>query len=31
MGNEEAMQQHYPQLFYEGNFDNEILLKRGEL
>ena len=28
---EEDMQQQYPQLFNEGNFDDEILLSRGEL
>ena len=28
---EEAMRQQYPQLFNEGNFDHEILLRRGEL
>ena len=29
--NEEVMRQQYPQLFNEGNFDDEILLRRGEL
>ena len=28
---EEVMRQQYPQLFNEGNFKDEILLKRGEL
>ena len=28
---EEVMQQQYPQLFNEGNFEDEILLRRGEL
>ena len=28
---EEVMRQQYPQLFNEGNFDDEILLRRGEL
>ena len=28
---EEAMRQQCPQLFNEGNFDDEILLRRGEL
>ena len=28
---EEAMQQQYPQLFNKGNFDDEIILRRGEL
>ena len=28
---EEAMQQQYPQLFNEGNFEDKILLRRGEL
>ena len=28
---EEAMQKQYPQLFNEGNFEDEILLRRGEL
>ena len=28
---EEAMQQQYPQLFNEGNFEDEILLRRGDL
>ena len=28
---EEAMRQQYPQLFNEGNFEDKILLKRGEL
>ena len=28
---EETMLQYYPQLFNEGNFDEEILLSRGEL
>ena len=28
---EEAMRQQYPQLFNEGNFKDEILLRRGEL
>ena len=27
----ETMSQQYPQLFNEGNFDDEILLRRGEL
>ena len=29
--NEEVMRQQYPQLFNEGNFENKILLRRGEL
>ena len=28
---EEVMQQQYPQLFNEGNFEDEILLRRIEL
>ena len=28
---EEVMRQQYPQLFNEGNFEDEILLKMGEL
>ena len=28
---EEIMRQQYPQLFNEGNFEDEILLRRGEL
>ena len=28
---EEVMRQQYPQLFNEGNFEDEILLRRGEL
>ena len=28
---EETMCQQYPQLFNEGNFEDEILLRRGEL
>ena len=28
---EETMRQQYPQLFNEGNFEDEILLRRGEL
>ena len=28
---EEAMRQPYPQLFNEGNFEDEIILRRGEL
>ena len=28
---EETMQQQYPQLFNEGNFDDEIFLSEGEL
>ena len=28
---EEAMRQQYPQLFNEGNFEDEILLRKGEL
>ena len=28
---EEAMRQQYSQLFNEGNFENEILLRRREL
>ena len=28
---EEAMRQQYPQLFNEGNFEDEIILRRGEL
>ena len=28
---EEVMRQQYPQLFNEGNFDDEILLRMGEL
>ena len=28
---EKVMLQQYPQLFNEGNFEDEILLKRGEL
>ena len=28
---EKTMRQQYPQLFNEGNFDDEILLRRGEL
>ena len=28
---EEVMRQQYPQLFDEGNFEDEILLRRGEL
>ena len=28
---EEVMWQQYPQLFDEGNFEDEILLRRGEL
>ena len=28
---EEAMRQQYPQLFNEGNFEDEILLRSGEL
>ena len=28
---EETMQQQYPQLFNEGNFENEIFLSGGEL
>ena len=28
---EEALRQQYPQLFNEGNFENEIILRRGEL
>ena len=28
---EEAMQQQYPQLFNERNFEDETLLRRGEL
>ena len=28
---EKDMRQQYPQLFNEGNFENEILLRRGEL
>ena len=28
---EETMGQQYPQLFNEGNFEDEILLRRGEL
>ena len=27
----EVMRQQYPQLFNEGNFEDEILLRRGEL
>ena len=27
---EQVMQQQYPQLFNEGNFEDEILLRRGE-
>ena len=30
-GREEVMWQQYPQLFNEGNFEDEILLRRGEL
>ena len=26
---EEAMRQQYPQLFNEGNFEDEIILRRG--
>ena len=29
--NEEVMRQHYPQLFNEGNFEDEFLLRREEL
>ena len=28
---EKVMQQQYPQMFNEGNFDDEILLRMGEL
>ena len=28
---EEVMRQQYPQLFNEGNFEDEIILRRGEL
>ena len=28
---EEAIRQQYPQLFNEGNFEDEIILRRGEL
>ena len=28
---EETMRQQYPQLFNEGNFEDEILLRGGEL
>ena len=28
---EEVMRQQYPQLFNEGNFDDKIILRRGEL
>ena len=28
---EEVMRQQYPQLFNEGNFEDKILLRRGEL
>ena len=28
---EEVMREQYPQLFNEGNFEDEILLRRGEL
>ena len=28
---EEVMWKQYPQLFNEGNFEDEILLNRGEL
>ena len=28
---EEVMRQQYPQLFDEGNFKDEIILRRGEL
>ena len=28
---EEVMRQQYPQLFNEGNFEDEILLRRGKL
>ena len=28
---EEAVQQQYPQLFNEGNFEDKIILRRGEL
>ena len=28
---EEAMRKQYPQLFNEGHFEDEILLRRGEL
>ena len=28
---EEAMRQQYPKLFNAGNFEDEILLRRGEL
>ena len=28
---EELMRQQYPQLFNEGNFEDKILLRRGEL
>ena len=28
---EEVMRQQYPQLFDEGNFEDEIILRRGEL
>ena len=28
---EEVMRQQYPQLLNEGNFDDEILLRMGEL
>ena len=30
-GSEETMHQQYPQLFNEGNFDDEIFLSGGEL
>ena len=29
--NEEVMRHQYPQLFNEGNFEDKIFLKRGEL
>ena len=28
---EEVMRQQYPQLFNEGNFEDEIILRRGDL